>query len=558
MEFHLNGQPVEVAVSGTLLDALRSHLPPELTAHSVKDGCSPQGQCGCCTVWVDGSPRLACVTPVARVQGRQVTTLEGLDTATRWAECFVANGASQCGFCTPGIIMRLAAMDSAQLAEPVAVHRALKSHLCRCTGWTPILEAVEDYVADTTLDLRELDSPEARYRAVLEGRSPQILGVEVALGGGGFAADTAPQDARYGVVPDNPVSSDSGSLDFGSWQLVPDLESWRASVESAPGRRSSLGITWPIDLPRRSGQILRELQTTWVEPAYLEPDCSWCAPGDAPTSTHANGGAFGGKQASLLPAAVNQLAADHQVTVRAQLTREQVVRWGPKRPPMAIAVMKHPDQDRQNESGALPERRWEILISVARTLGITEALRSVDLPEGVHLEITEIDVAGPPTSAAIRAAGWAELAVVLSSLRPESDAKSSEQVSDVVVSPEGARASARFDEDGELWLTVQCGADPNSVGEMTVLRSYCMGAVHMALGWVTSEGIAVDAQGEPRDLTLRSLGIPGSTQMPVVHLTVLPPDPGALPVNGSDAVFAAVAAALWRRSGWAPRWPIQT
>ena len=453
--------------------------------------------------------------------------------------------------------MRLAAMDPAQLAEPVAVHRVLKSHLCRCTGWTPILDAVQDYVADTALDLDPLTSPRARERAVLEGRSPQMLGVEVALGGGGFAADTAPHDARYAQVPEDLDPENPTSFHPEQWSVFEDLGAWRAAVENAPGRRSSLGISWPIEPAGGSDQVARVLQTTWVEPAYLEPDCSWCAPGGAPASTHANGGAFGGKQLSQLPAAVAQLASEHRVAVRAQLTREQVVRWGPKRPPMAIAVVEHLEHHLGDESGVPSVRRWDISISVARTPGISDAIRSVDLPEGVHLEITEIDVAGPPTSAAIRAAGWAELAAVLSSLRTESGADSSEQISDLVISPEGARASARFDEAGELWLTVQCGADPHDPGEMTVLRSYCMGAVHMALGWVISEGIAVDAQGEPRDLTLRSLGIPGSTQMPVVHLTVLPPDLDSTPVNGSDAVFAAVAAALWRRSGWAPRWPIQ-
>ena len=100
-----------VADGISLLDALRE----ELDCRSVKDGCSPQGQCGCCTVWVDGAPRVSCVTPVRRVAGRSVTTLEGLgaDRCDRWAAAFVAHGASQCGFCTPGIVVRLAALEGA-------------------------------------------------------------------------------------------------------------------------------------------------------------------------------------------------------------------------------------------------------------------------------------------------------------------------------------------------------------------------------------------------------------------------------------------------------------
>ena len=90
-------------------------------------------------MWVDGQPRVACVTPVGRVAGRAVTTIEGLDGADRWAESFCANGGSQCGFCTPGIIMRVAALTDPTEA---AVRQALLAHLCRCTGWHPIVTSV--------------------------------------------------------------------------------------------------------------------------------------------------------------------------------------------------------------------------------------------------------------------------------------------------------------------------------------------------------------------------------------------------------------------------------
>src|SRR3954468_24654394 len=108
--FRLDGREVTVERDGvSLLEALRD----ELGVRTAKDGCAPQGQCGCCTVWVDGAPRVACVTPVRRVAGREVTTVDGLEPATRerFANAFVATGASQCGFCTPGIVMRLAALS---------------------------------------------------------------------------------------------------------------------------------------------------------------------------------------------------------------------------------------------------------------------------------------------------------------------------------------------------------------------------------------------------------------------------------------------------------------
>src|SRR6185503_17668605 len=102
----VDGRAVEVPDDGaTLLDVLRDRL----GNRSPKDGCSPQGQCGCCTVLVDGAPRVACVTPARRVAGRSVVTLEGLPDVSAWTDAFCATGASQCGFCTPGIIVRLAA-----------------------------------------------------------------------------------------------------------------------------------------------------------------------------------------------------------------------------------------------------------------------------------------------------------------------------------------------------------------------------------------------------------------------------------------------------------------
>ena len=107
--------------AGSLLDALRDHL----GLRSAKDGCSPQGQCGCCTVWVDGAPRVACVTPVSRVAGREITTLEGLPEPMRdeWTNAFTATGASQCGFCTPGIIMRVASLAASDLGNETVVGR---------------------------------------------------------------------------------------------------------------------------------------------------------------------------------------------------------------------------------------------------------------------------------------------------------------------------------------------------------------------------------------------------------------------------------------------------
>lgn len=498
VELVVDGRTVSVPASGSLLDALRESL----GLRSPKDGCSPQGQCGCCTVWVDGQPRVACVTPVARVRGRSITTVDGLPDADAWANAFCDTGASQCGFCTPGIVMRLAALPDDKRADPAAVRQALLAHLCRCTGWNPILEAV-DRVGAAPLDR---DVAAAEQRARLEGGVAQTVGPDVALGRGGFADDTAPPDALVGVRGAD-----------GEWVVGETLAEARAASGKVQGRRTTAPLSWPVTVPE--GDWDRTLATTWVEPAYLEPDASWCEPGGEPMSTRGNGGAFGGKSSDELGGEARRLADLHGRPVRLLSTREDVVRLGPKRPPLAVGA-------RRDGTG---------VVRVARTPGIVEAIAR--LAPGWVVE--EVDVVGPTTSAAVRAAGWAEAAAILASL---GDA-------DVVTSPDGATASATVDADGTVRVRVRCGRPLDEV----VLRSYCVGAAHMALGWVTSEGISVDEAGVPHDLTMRSFGVVRAVDTPAIEVEIEPDDGD--PVNGSDAVFAVVAAAVWRAEGHPASWP---
>jgi aerobic-type carbon monoxide dehydrogenase small subunit (CoxS/CutS family) len=495
IRFRVDGRDAEVPDDGaSLLEALRDRL----GLRSPKDGCSPQGQCGCCTVLVDGAPRVACVTPARRVAGREVTTLDGLPEADRagWAEAFTACGASQCGFCTPGIILRL----HASKGRP---EEALLAHLCRCTGWRTILDAVEHRGASAPAP-RDLHA--AARRAELEGGVPQAVGPHIALGQGGFADDTAPLDALV-AVPDP----------AGGWAVGQTLTEARAKAAKVQGRRTSVDPVPPIDLPPGDWDLT--LQTTWVEPAYLEPDASWCEPGGTPATPLANGGAFGGKADSIAPGAARALADEHNRPVRVLLSREDVVRLGPKRPPIAAGV-------KLDGTGVMPG---------VRAPGISEVVPA-------NFAVEEVDVAGPPTSAAIRAAGWAEAAVLLAALAKDP----------MVTAPNGAVATARFDDAGALHVTVDCGDPLDDV----VLRSYCIGAAHMALGWVRSEGVYVDADGTPHDLTIRSFGILRAKDMPPVEVDILASDRPA--VNGSDAVFAAVAAAAWLADGLPPTWPTKT
>jgi xanthine dehydrogenase molybdenum-binding subunit len=142
--FLLNGERVDVrGAHPHLLSALRE----ELGVVSPKDGCSPSGQCGCCTVLVEGRAVTSCTQSLSSIEGKSVTTLEGVDRGEveRYARAFASKGALQCGFCTPGIVMRAKSLlDSrgSRLTRDEAA-RFLGAHLCRCTGYVKILDAVE-------------------------------------------------------------------------------------------------------------------------------------------------------------------------------------------------------------------------------------------------------------------------------------------------------------------------------------------------------------------------------------------------------------------------------
>ena len=504
VEVVVNGVLVSVAdESASLLDVLRTVRP---RLRSVKDGCAPQGQCGCCTVLVDGEPRVGCVTPARRVAGRAITTLEGLDSADRdaWADAFTACGASQCGFCTPGIIVRLSTRNDSELT----VRNALAAHLCRCTGWQTIEEAAARMRGSSAMGTVDRDLDAAARRATMEGRHGQRVRSSIALGEGGFSIDSVPDDSLYAVLDDQ-----------GNWVTGVSLMHARIEAARVQGRRTTAAAVAPIELPDPSdGPWTLTLRTSWVEPAYLEPDVSWCKPGGEPTTTLANGGAFGAKRHSLATAAARELADREQRTVCVALSREDTVRLGPKRPPLAAGM-------RPDGSG---------VVRVARTIGVAAAINAV----APALMVEEVDLAGPATSIDLRGAGWVEALVLVAAATGANE----------ITSPDGAVASATF-VDGALSVRVRCG-DPL---DETVLRSYCIGAAHMAYSWVTSEQLAVDVQGKVHDLTMRSFGIVKAADM--VHVDVVIEGDAGPSVNGSDAVFAAVALATWRACGLPPAWP---
>ena len=147
--FELNGVQVEASSDHAhLLAALRD----ELGVTSPKDGCAPSGQCGCCTVLVDGKARISCQTSMERTEGASITTLEGLPDGERerYATAFAAHGALQCGFCTPGVVMSAVDLvNRNQNPSEAEIREWLEGNICRCTGYHNIVKAVKAAAATT-------------------------------------------------------------------------------------------------------------------------------------------------------------------------------------------------------------------------------------------------------------------------------------------------------------------------------------------------------------------------------------------------------------------------
>lgn len=142
IDLDLNGRPARLAAAAhaRLSTALRDH---GLTG--VKEGCL-EGECGACTVLVDGAPVCACLMLAGQAAGRRVVTIEGLAPDGRLSDlqrAFVEEGAVQCGYCTPGMVMAAEGLLAAEPApDEAAIRRAIAGNLCRCTGYANIVRAI--------------------------------------------------------------------------------------------------------------------------------------------------------------------------------------------------------------------------------------------------------------------------------------------------------------------------------------------------------------------------------------------------------------------------------
>ncbi|MEN8234600.1 MAG: molybdopterin cofactor-binding domain-containing protein [Actinomycetota bacterium] len=244
VSFTVNGLPVELPRDHPhLLSALREGL----GITSPKDGCSPSGQCGACTVLLEGKAIQSCLVSMDKAEGKHVTTLEGFEDTqrTKLANAFAATGALQCGFCTPGILVRTKSLLDQKGADldRRTVEGRLGAHLCRCTGYTKILEAI---------DLLVTDAVQAPRSPVGIGDSgAKYEGIELALGDRGYVDDLRPDGLLRGALRlTDHARADIVSIDTSAAEAADGVVAVYTGAD-VPGK-IHVGIIyedWPVFIP---------------------------------------------------------------------------------------------------------------------------------------------------------------------------------------------------------------------------------------------------------------------------------------------------------------------
>ena len=283
ISFRLNGEQVSVSADHPhLLAALRE----ELDVTSPKDGCSPSGQCGSCTVLLDGKARVSCSTTLDKVADQDVTTLEGFEQAERerLANGFAAHGALQCGFCIPGILVRAKALidQKGPSLDRATIEARLGAHLCRCTGYTKIIDAVTD--------LARGESFQPAMASGIGKRGAKYLAADLALGDRGYvddlrrdgllhaalvftqharadivAIDTSPAESMEGFVAAFTAADVPGELKVGIIH-----QDWPVFIPVG-GRTSFIGDVLAIVVAQTRAQARAAAEAVGIEYQVLDP-----------------------------------------------------------------------------------------------------------------------------------------------------------------------------------------------------------------------------------------------------------------------------------------------
>ena len=251
---HVTDSTVELTVNGTAVSVRRDHphllaaLRDELDITSPKDGCSPSGQCGCCTVMIDGKAVVSCQQPMEKVAGKSIVTLEGVDEAERqrFADAFAACGGLQCGFCIPGIVMRAKAQIDKKGADLKRddMARHLGAHLCRCTGYVKVLDAIEAVACGTQL------AP-AALASTVGGSGAKYEAAELTLGDRGYIDDMRGPGMLHGALHlTDHARADIISIDASAAEAAPGVHAV-FTANDIPGELM-VGIIykdWPVMIP---------------------------------------------------------------------------------------------------------------------------------------------------------------------------------------------------------------------------------------------------------------------------------------------------------------------
>ena len=303
--FSLNGQKTQFA--GDEKTSLLNFLREEKGITSVKDGCSGQAACGACLIELDGKPALACSTPLKRVAGKEIVTIEGFPENVRrtLGRAFVAKGAVQCGYCTPGILSRAKILlESNPDPSREDVVKALRANICRCTGYVKIIDAI----LMAAQALRQNQEIAWEEKTGIGYSTPKYEGYEKALGVSPYIHDMKFEGMLYGALkfsghPRAKVRNIDGSA---AEQLPGVIRIFTA--QDIPGQRYQ-GIhvkDWPMlvaegeetrcigdvlaGVVAKSEEIARQgVERIQVAYEVLEPLTEMTAAADSPVHIHAGG-----------------------------------------------------------------------------------------------------------------------------------------------------------------------------------------------------------------------------------------------------------------------------
>jgi aldehyde oxidoreductase len=305
IRFTLNGQETEFA--GDEKTSLLSFLREEKGITSVKDGCTGQAACGACLIEMDGKPALACSTTLKRAAGKKIVTIEGFpeDVRRTLGRAFVAKGAVQCGYCTPGILSRAKILlESNPDPSRDEVVKALRANVCRCTGYIKIIDAIL-LAAQALRQNKEIAWEE---RTGIGYSTPKYDGYEKALGISPFIHDMKFKGMLYGALKfsEHPRAK-VGSIDGSAAEQLPGVIRI-FTAQDIPGERYQ-GIhvkDWPMfvaegEETRCIGDVVagvvaeneaiarQALERIQVEYEVLEPLTEMTAAADSPVRIHPGG-----------------------------------------------------------------------------------------------------------------------------------------------------------------------------------------------------------------------------------------------------------------------------